>query len=314
MPRTRPASRGFANRARIVAPPFPHDWPKMTQHTFRCLALLGLLMLLSACANEKSAEADYLGRFQVQRDLFLVHFDVKTDVDDLHSVAGVATMLADPRFSEVQYHAVAGAYGTQEGLYVPANELFEIAFQGHWSDAHSDFDTALREVLALVLNALEAGGTIWIAEAGQSDFSAALVRAVREELPDLDVKRRIQIVQHGEWNEKMTTPEDLAFVKEAATYHKIPDGNQVGNGTPGFLSGEGVDWQAYVADPRLVSIWNTAIAIANSYNGVDGRYLNKSIQNGGLDFSDVAEVTWIFGFSGLADARAFFSEFGSQPE
>ena len=37
-------------------------------------------------------------------------------------------MLADPRFSNVKYHAVAGAYGIQEGLYVPPNDLFKIAF------------------------------------------------------------------------------------------------------------------------------------------------------------------------------------------
>jgi len=80
-----------------------------------------------------------MGRFDVQRDLYLAHFDLKTDVDDVHSAAAVATMLADPRFAEVRYHAVAGAYGTQEGLYVPANEVFDRAFGEHWSDAHADF-------------------------------------------------------------------------------------------------------------------------------------------------------------------------------
>ena len=284
----------------------------MTRPTGRCLALLAVLTLLPSCTNKAPTRTDYLGRFQVQHDLFLAHFDSKTDVDDLHSVAGVATMLADPRFSEVQYHAVAGAYGTQEGLYVPANELFDVAFGEHWSDAHGDFDAALREVLVLVLNALASGGTIWIADAGQSDFSAALVRAVREELPDTDVKNRIQIVQHSDWNEEVTTPEDLTFVREAVTYHKIPDGNGVGNGTPGFRSDEVIDWQTYLRDPQLVRIWGMATEIANTYNGVDGRYLNTSIQKGGLDFSDVAETAWIFGFSGLEDAKDFFSEFGSR--
>ena len=52
-----------------------------------------------------------------------------------------------------------------------------------------------------------------------------------------------------------------------------------------------------------------AIGIADAYNGADGRYLNESIQKGGLDFSDVAEMTWVFGFSDLVDANDFFREF-----
>jgi hypothetical protein len=255
-----------------------------------------------------------VGKFEVQRDLFLAHFDLKTDVDDLHSVAGVATMLADPRLAEVRYHAVVGAYGTQEGLYVPADELFGLAFGEHWSDAHGDFDAALSEVSALVTDVLASGGTVWIADGGQSDFSAAVVRAVQEGHRDLDTKRHIHIVQHADWNEEVTAPENLTFVKEAAMYHRIPDGNAPGNGTPGFRSDDVIDWRAYVENPRLVNLWELAIDIANTYNGADGRYLNTSIQKGGLDFSDVSETTWIFGFTELIDARDFFAEFGSRQD
>lgn len=117
----------------------------------RCLALLAVLALLSACANtssrgeeDRAAEADTLGRSDAGRDRFLAQFNQKTDVDDLHSVARGATMLADPRFSEVRYHAVAGAYGMQEGLYVPADVVFDRAFGTRWSDAHGDVDAAGR--------------------------------------------------------------------------------------------------------------------------------------------------------------------------
>jgi hypothetical protein len=47
---------------------------------------------------------------------------------------------------------------------------------------------------------------------------------------------------------------------------------------------------------------------------MEGRYLNTSIQKGGLDFSDVSETTWIFGFTELDDARDFFAEFGSRQD
>jgi hypothetical protein len=274
---------------------------------------LVLILLVSACLSscgvEEDIASDLLGRFDRNKDLYLAHFDAKTDVDDIHSVAAVATMLADPRFSEVNYHAVAGTYGIQEGLYVPAEELFNLAFEERWSDAHADFDRALNEVSNLAIATLNDGGSIWIADAGQSDFSAALVRRIQELMPEAAVKDHIHIIQHADWNEEVTTPEDLAFVKEAANYHKIPDGNGPGNGTPGFRSDKIISWQVQVSDARLQEIWTTAIAIANTYNGAHGRYLNESIQKGGLDFSDVAEMTWIFGFNDLVDANDFFREF-----
>ena len=198
----------------------------------------------------------------------------------------------------------------QEGLYVPANELFDAAFGDRWSDAHADFASALTEVTALVLDVLNAGGDIWIAEAGQSDFSAALARNVAEAFPQSDATRRLHVVQHSDWNEEVTTPDDLAFVKQVATYNRIPDGNTVGNGTPGFRSEAAVAWRDHGLDADLVDIWEMAIEIANRFNGQEGRYLNEAIAAGGLDFSDVSETCWIFGYEDLADAEAFFREFG----
>jgi len=264
---------------------------------------------LSACGFQEDSEPDLLGRFDRHKDLYLAHFDVKTDVDDVHSVAGVATMLADPRFSEVRYHAVAGTYGIQEGLYVPAEEIFDLAFGENWSDAHGDFDKALGEVSSISIETLNDGGSIWIADAGQSDFSAALIRNIQELAPESNVKDRVNVVQHADWNEEVATAEDLAFVKESASYQKIPDGNAIGNGSPGFRSKTDVNWQEYVSDVRLTEIWTMAVEIANKYNGADGRYLNEAIRAGGFDFSDVAETAWIFGFSDLADVNDFFEEF-----
>ena len=264
---------------------------------------------LSSCVFQEDSEPDLLGRFDRDKDLYLAHFDVKTDVDDVHSVAGVATMLADPRFSKIRYHAVAGTYGIQEGLYVPAEGVFDLAFGEHWSDAHGDVDKALDEVLRLSIETLNDGGSIWIADAGQSDFSAALIRGIKELIPESPVKNRVHVVQHADWNEEVTTAEDLAFVKESSSYQKIPSGNAPGNGSPGFRSKTGVNWQEYVSDARLTEIWTAAIEIANKYNGEDGRYLNQAILEGGLDFSDVVETTWIFGFSDLVDVNDFFEEF-----
>lgn len=275
------------------------------------VSIFSFLVLFVVCQPATFA-AQSLGRFSVENDLFLAQFDSKTDVDDIQSVAAVATMLADPRFSEVRYHAVAGAYGIQDGLYVPANELFELAFASNWSDAHNDYDRALGEVSALLVEILNSGGSVWIADAGQSDFTADVVRKIEAILPEIDPKERIHVVQHSEWNQEVTAPENLAYVKATATYHKIPNGNASGNGTPGFRTDEPVAWRERITSSRLQEIWDLAITIADRYNAQDGRYDNTAIGAGGMDFSDVSETCWIFGFAGLADVQAFFREFATR--
>lgn len=249
------------------------------------------------------------GDFNIEKDLLLVQFDCKTDVDDLHTVAAFATLVSNPRYSKINYHAVAGTYGTQEGLYVPPNDLFQLAFGENWTDAHNNVKSAVSKVKSRVIETLVQGGDVWIADAGQSDFSAELVQAVQKDLPGIETSKRIHVVQHAEWNEEVTTPEKLDFVKRNADYIKIPDGNGVGNGTPGFRSPEFTDWEDSITDPDLTEIWQLAIDLGNKYNGKEGRYNNEAIMAGGLDFSDLAEVCWMLGLQDIKDVEHFFSLF-----
>jgi hypothetical protein len=260
--------------------------------------------------QEKSQ--NIIGNFNKEKDLFLAHFDCKTDVDDLQSVAGVAAILSHSQFDGVKYHAVAGAYGIQEGLYVPANELFEAAFGKHWSDAHSNFNRALEEVTGLAMNVLKDGGRVWIAEAGQSDFTYALVRNIIEIDSSVDIKNGIHVVQHSDWNESVTTPYKFKFVKENCSYYKIPDGNVAGNGSPGFVINQPVDLNKLIDDENIRKVWKLAVEIANKYNGKENRYDNKAIAAGGLDFSDVSETCRIFGYDYIKDVDQFFEIFGSK--
>jgi len=266
-------------------------------------------LLFMSSINAQDRKSSNPGSFDADKDLLLLHYDCKTDVDDLQSVAAFATLIGDRRFSRIQYHAVAGTYGIQEGLYVPPNELFDLAFQDNWSDAHQNVQRAVNEVKNLAIAALNSQGDIWIAEAGQSDFSANVIKAIKAQLPDLNTSNRIHIVQHSDWNEDVTTPANLKYVKTNTDYQKIPDGNAVGNGTPGFRSLEQVKWRSRIKDPKLITIWELAIELSNQYNGKDGRYLNKAILEGGLDFSDTSEVCWILGLNGIKDSDEFFQYF-----
>ena len=264
--------------------------------------------------SETESETEITKRFDKKNDLLLVQYDCKTDVDDLHSVAAFRTLISMPEYSNINYHAVAGTYGIQEGLYVPPNELFQMAFGENWSDAHTDRKKAIERVMKLALNTIDRGGKVWIAEAGQSDFSAVLIESVKRKDSSINTIDHFHIVQHSNWNEEVTHPDNLLFVQENTTYHKIADGNAEGNGTPGFNSSEFSQWNNYVQDPDLMKIWQTAMELGNKYNGREGRYLNESIAAGGLDFSDFSEVCWVMEIDTLSNGEAFFEFYSKTKE
>lgn len=268
-----------------------------------------VFIFISFNGNSQEIKSGNAGSFDMDQDLLLAQYDCKTDVDDLQSVAAFATLLSDARFSKIIYHAVAGTYGIQEGLYVPPNELFELAFGDNWSDAHGNIEKAVAQVKKIALSTLANRGDIWIADAGQSDFSAQLIKAIQADLPDMDISDRIHIVQHSDWNEEVTSTSALDYVKTSIDYQKIPDGNGVGNGTPGFRSPEYTMWKDKISDPKLIAIWQLAIDLSNRYNGKEGRYHNEAISAGGLDFSDLSEVCWILGLQDIKDTAHFFNLF-----
>lgn len=277
----------------------------MKSKTLVCIAIACMFIFSKSMAQDMQSRKS--GNFDIDKDLLLVHFDCKTDVDDLQTAAALATLMSHYNYSEVNYHAVAGTYGIQEGLYVPPNDLFQLAFGDHWTDAHENTKNATEQVKMIAKTALKNQGDVWIADAGQSDFSAELVKAIQADLPNIDIAMRIHIVQHSDWNEEVTSPAALEFVKKNTDYQKIPDGNGVGNGTPGFRSSQYDQWQDKIKDPKLIQVWQFAIDLSNRYNGKEGRYNNEAIAAGGLDFSDLSEVCWILGLQDLKDTKDFFN-------
>lgn len=254
-----------------------------------------------------------LGQFNAPQDLLITNFDSKPDADDIHSIAAMATVIRDPRHACVRHVAVAGAYGMQGGEYIDSPELFNLAFGDNWVDAHHERESAIAALAAKIAETADNGGHVWITEAGQSDISAAAVRGAMEISTDLDPQTQVHIVQHSDWNENQTTPEDFSFVKSMTHYHKIPDGNEVGNGSPGYKTETFTDWTAVLADPVNGATWAEAKRVADAANPVS-TYLNPAIDSGGFDFSDTAELTWIFGFNEFEDHEGFFDAFLHTPE
>ena len=199
-------------------------------------AYIYIFLILSTSCFSRANQPEQDKQFNAEKDLLVMQFDCKTDVDDIHSAAAFKTLLSSPEFSAINYFAVAGTYGIQKGLYVPPNGLFQQAFEDNWTDAHANKTKAVERMKNVALECLQKGGNVWIAEAGQSDFSAELIKAIQKDIPEVNTAERIHIVQHSDWNEEVTSATSLAFVKANSNYHKIPDGNVEGNGTPGFLS------------------------------------------------------------------------------
>jgi hypothetical protein len=259
--------------------------------------------------GESLRAADTIGRFNITKDLLLANFDTKPDVDDIHSQAGLGTMLKDKRFKDVKFHATMGAFGTQAGAFIDSTDLFNLAFGTNWKSAVADYNVAVDVAATKAIATLNAGGDVWIQEAGQSDFSADVVRKIKTDLPAVNTVSKIHLVQHSTWNESVTTPADLTYVQANTDYIKIADGNAAGNGTPGFSSAVGTDWARAVADPEVGALWTEARRLANEKNVPGIFFVNENIKAGGFDFSDVSEDCWVFGFETLPGVPDFFDEF-----
>lgn len=272
------------------------------------LVLLLALLSLSASAHENTVSR----QFDPQSDLLLANFDSRPDVDDLHSVAALATILRSKPYDAIDYRAVAGAYGSQGGTYIDSPKLFDLAFGDRWVDAHNHRDRALATISEKVLAVLRAGGDVWVEEAGQSDFTADVLAVVRDKADSIETHKRFHVVQHSFWNESVTTEQKLQFVRNYSDYQKIPDGNGSGNGTPNYKYDGSEDWERVLADPAVGAIWKEAKRVADQYNGTT-EYDNPAVEAGGFDFSDTVEAVWFLGVEDVDTVEAFFDRFLASP-
>ena len=250
--------------------------------------------------------------FDLDRDMILAHYDCKTDADDIHAAAAWATLLHDEDYATIQYHVVTGTYGIQDGDYIDIPEYFEELFSGHWSDAHDDFDMALTTTVSKASLILQNDGHIWIAEGGQSDFSYHLIRRLELDYQAIFLKEHIHIIQHSEWNENMTTKSYLDYLRTKIDYINIPDGNVQGNGSPGFNATKIEHIIQSINHDKVKEIWVNATNTAKLYNGIGNRYLNPTIQDKGLDFSDFSEICHILSLDALDDISEYFRHTNNQ--
>jgi len=250
------------------------------------------------------------GIFDSSKDILIAHFDSKPDADDIMAQAALSSMLRHPDLEGVNYYAVLGAYGTQSGTFIDSSSLMDLGFgTSKWTNAHTDWNSSVTRVVGKVKPILQAGGKVFVQEAGQSDFTADWIyRLINNEgIVEGLIKTNVMVVQHSTWNENNTSSADLTYVKEKTDYRKIADGNDGGNGTPDYAVADTAYMIAALSTNNLNAearaLWTLADNIIDA-SGFNASY--SVIPGGGVDFSDCVENWYIFDIGSHADSVATF--------
>ena len=268
------------------------------------LKSLTLSLLITVC----TVLGGHAQTFNKQTDLLLANFDLKPDEDDIMAAAALACMLKHPDLDGVNFYAVAGAYGDQDHLFITAGvpDYYNLLFgeeNTNWTNAHAYWDESVKRIKNKVIPVLNAGGQVFVQEAGQSNITYDVLQAVLADGMDLvTIKKQVIIVQHSRYNENNTTPTELEWLKAHTIYKKIDDGNTDDNETPGYRTKDNkwLDIAKSTNNPNKASrkIWTAADEICDAW---EGEWTNKWIAAGGIDFSDCVENWFIFNLAKQAD-------------
>lgn len=242
-----------------------------------CVVLIVLVAIFSSCQECTVME------FSPEKDLLSLHYDHAPDRDDGHSAAADRTMLESLFGSQwIESHVlpVSGAYGKNAGKFnARSDAVMDEVWNGcgGWLAAHEDRDRAVDELTERWIAVLMEDGKIWVKEGGQSDITADVVKRIKSQAPSLDTARRINVVQHSQWNEDQTTDAALAYAMEHTRYIKIRDANA-------YLNIKGGD-EAFVKAAKEHAVFGNAWRTAFEYYNPRNR----------LDFSDTGELMYILG-------------------
>ncbi|MEM7255749.1 MAG: hypothetical protein AAF404_00010 [Pseudomonadota bacterium] len=231
------------------------------------------LVALAICFASMNAGAQYRNNV----DLISLHYDHAPDLDDGH--ATVSALVVTRHFS-IRPHVVSGAYGDgNKDRYVNAAEqVMQVTWGNDWLNAHADWSAAVANTTSVWLNTLKNGGDIYVAEGGQSDFTADVIRQIKQQ-SSFNTSQRITVIQHSLINEANANQNDLKYVKSNSNYLKIKDGNS--ENETADLHQPSATFAAKARASYFAVQWNAAF-----------NYLNPQRK---LDFSDTVELLYILG-------------------
>lgn len=221
-------------------------------------------------------------------DLLAVHLDF------VHTDDGLAALASRDitEWFDLDPMVVAGT-AQPDAFAHSYTGLMDSGWGSDWVDAAANRTAAVDLATAEWLGVLDAGGDVWVAEGGVSDFSAEVLRNISDARPGLDTASRVHVVQHAQRNEDETTPADFTYVQANADYIRIDDGNSANDTADLKMPDTGFTVSA-LAGPR-----SAAWAVGFDFHSSD------------IDFSDAVTVLHILdiGTDQVADPTDFASVF-----
>ncbi len=247
-----------------------------------------LFVWIFASPMRTDAKEEVGRAFDPERDLLSLHYDHAPDRDDGHSAAADRTVIESLFGAEWMVHRVlpiSGTYGKNKRSFISESDaVMDVVWKarGGWVAVAREWDKAVETVYERWLAVLTEGGDVFVKEGGQSDFTAAVVKRLRQEHPEIETHRRIHVIQHSRWNEDQTTPEALEYVKMHARYVRISDANRYLN----VKGGDVAFTQAAIEHPVFGPSWQAAF-----------KYYDPVKR---LDFSDTGELLYILGLGEMS--------------
>ena len=235
-------------------------------------------------------------------DLYVVHYDVCPDRDDVHAM--VANYVVFDQLGITNVLAAIGTCGTAiSDRYSDSGESLFGQLYSDGINVDTNYDTAVATAAARWEEVLNDGHNVFVAEGGQSDFTAAVVRRINASL-----RGSITVVQHAPtYNEGNTASSNLSFLRDNVNYINIDNGNAGGNSTANLAS-----WQQGLQDTspfvnaalssQYSTYWSQAFAVLDP-NCRPQSYTCR------IDFSDSVELLYLVGDTDTTDILEFANKY-----
>lgn len=221
-------------------------------------------------------------------DLLVLHYDNCPDKDDGQAIPAGKSVVEKYEINNVL--VVNGTCGNsiRDRFNSASHAVMKASWGTEYLDAHGQSTLAVQQASTRWASTLSNGADVWIAEGGQSDFTANVVRQIESRYSNIDLKR-IHVIQHSAgstaYNEKFTDSSNLSYLKNKTSYTPIANGNVGGNGTAD-LNQQSVYFVVSARASRFSAEWNAGF----DYLPPD---CSVRTENCKLDFSDTVELLYI---------------------
>lgn len=228
-----------------------------------------------------------IGRL-ASNDLLVLHYDNCPDKDDGHAIPAGKSVVEKHDINNVL--TVNGTCGNSilNRFNSASNKVMKASWGNEFLDADDQRISAVQESANRWASTLSNGADVWIAEGGQSDFTADVVRQIASRYSNIDLKR-IHVIQHSAgrtaYNEEFTDSANLAYLKNKTSYQPVANGNVGGNGTAD-LNQQSFYFVSTARASRFSAEWNAGF----EYLPPD---CTVRTENCKLDFSDTVELLYI---------------------